>query len=1043
MAQQTFNLLPEWFRPHAVDPDWLLPSTDYISVDSVLTDGEPNQIVQVWVEENQLRIRTTERERWAPSVFNHGLVTFTVGSESVQLHSPSLDGAFTHILIFPAFGPEWASLYQTALDSEAGMLGATLLLDDRTQVELNPVLWRDNQVQWRGKDVTWRSTVTSVERGLRVRASGVLTGARLEGCWMRYGININSKFTFRLRGKLESVGVPRFGDEIELSDIFLNRILFRGTVRTAEIKTQDKDDFVDVVVRCIGLEDELRNRRILGHEGVAAVEQATVTDQFNYLVGLLPGYTAESDFEDDDEKATEDIRYQTVHEVILNLAARNDSIFTVTPDRIIRVLKRDTLPPGLHERVSMGEVRRLHLRADPRATRSRQLVRYGTRVSRRTIVGDGTTKSFAIVPSQVPEEYRTSTGKALNSLQGDTGLRFRASVFYDADNRFDPDAVGDVGFIPQGSLFVGGQEFSSHGIDFDRGIGFSGSEERIGDLLIRLGDVRLNEAEGYRFRLDPHIPGTSTSSRGDVDILSEESQSFDTTNRREDLDFSVDIGPGIGPILTAVTYNDTVLFLTTQRNQLTVVGFQVVGNQLIRDTRHDMNVTAFNPRTMIVLGRILHLLKRDIDVQGPDNAPGVAGISSEAYRITAEGFERLETSDREITPPQRAVWDGQRNLNWTPGGGLSATSDGNEVWFSNQESAAGGNSGLFQLQGGGIPFAFFYNIGTENRGIWLHPTNETHDAIYSVGSWDTNHSQLRRVRFQKRLSPIRTEILDTASISTNNYDRQVVGFAGYIWTVRQRSEDLVDQASSVWSFTAFQVDRHYLRLGNQVHIALSGRYRTAANRGERYTLYIIDPTIIGSSEDDLNFIPIPADVSEVTALEVNGVPDEPIGEDGNWRFDKATQKLIQSDTATTLTSSDRLLIKYIATFTAEASNPTPPLARDNIYTIPGSESLLRPRAIAVANAFLARYNELLFRMEVTLTPKIGRYFEIGTYLQFPTSLLRQYGVTEPREADQWLIENVEMEPSGEIPVYTVTVARGPYREQSADWWRRIQPTENI
>ena len=278
-------------------------------------------------------------------------------------------------------------------------------------------------------------TSTGVAAALDVLVRGVRQdGVQQPSIRVRHAIAKTSTASFTLRGRLDAIPIPAYGDSVEIRDVS-GETVFSGFVRTPDPAVSDFGAFLDsATVRCQGHNDALRYRRIHGTEGVEIVEAANGAAQFSADRGASrrvygrdrPGRQRRGDpdrhsLPDGGGGVARAGRRERRH------PARNDgspgpAVPAGQPDRV----RARPVGPG-------GPVSVFSLLRDPRKVRSRQILRYGEAVAQRTINGDGSTRAFLVAGTQAAVDYMAAgvAARALNAQAGDQGLRMRA----DADSR--------------------------------------------------------------------------------------------------------------------------------------------------------------------------------------------------------------------------------------------------------------------------------------------------------------------------------------------------------------------------------------------------------------------------------------------------------------------------------------------------------------------------------------------------------------------------------------------------------------------------------
>ena len=301
-------------------------------------------------------------------------------------------------------------------------------------------------------------TSTGVAAALDVLVRGVRQdGVQQPSIRVRHAIAKTSTASFALRGRLDAIPIPAYGDSVEIRDVS-GETVFSGFVRTPDPDVSDFGAFLSrATVRCQGHNDALRYRRIHGTEGVEIVEAADGAAQFSGIVALLAGYTGSTDLDANSVAIRTDVRYKTAAAVLRALAVANDAILHVTTGRQVRLFQRANLTASALGRLGSADLFRYSLLRDPRKVRSRQILRYGEAVAQRTITGDGSTREFLVAGTQAAVDYMAAgvAARALNAQAGDQGLRMRADADAEARTGGGIDFFGGNAGDPGSGLYVG------------------------------------------------------------------------------------------------------------------------------------------------------------------------------------------------------------------------------------------------------------------------------------------------------------------------------------------------------------------------------------------------------------------------------------------------------------------------------------------------------------------------------------------------------------------------------------------------------------
>ena len=318
------------------------------------------------------------------------------------------------------------------------------------------VRWRRRTLRWRGKSVRWRfREPTGPDVILNGEPAGNVQQPSLR---VSHGLAKTSTASFTMLGGTAEVQVPRHGDSVVIRDHGTGVTLFTGSVRNAKVNLADRETWFDSVsVKCVGNDMETRGRVIQTHEGIAIVEAPNGESQFNMLVALMAGHTGATDLGSGAVALRTDLRHKTVAKVLRELAVENDAILSITPEGQIRLFRRSNLPLSSLGRLDNATIQSIGLVGDPRETRSRQIVRYGSVSASRTITGDGSTREFLVAGTQTPIDYMADgvAAHALNADAGDQGLRFRADSQARARSGGGIDFFGGAAARPGSGLYVG------------------------------------------------------------------------------------------------------------------------------------------------------------------------------------------------------------------------------------------------------------------------------------------------------------------------------------------------------------------------------------------------------------------------------------------------------------------------------------------------------------------------------------------------------------------------------------------------------------
>ena len=312
-----------------------------------------------------------------------------------------------------------------------------------------------------------RITTSGVSAALDVLVRGLhQDGVQQPSIRVRHSIAKTSTASFVLRGRLDAIPIPAYGDSVSIIDSS-GETVFSGFVRAPDPEVSDFGGFLDrATVRCQGYNENLRYRVITGAEGVEIVEADHGADQFAQIVALLPGYTEDTDLDSNSVAIRTDVRYQTAGAVLRALAVANDAILHVTTALEIRLFQRGNLPESALGRLDAADLFQIGITRDPRKVRSRQILRYGGAVAQRTINGDGSTRAFLVAGVQTPVDYMAAgvAARPLNAVAGDQGLRMRADAGARARTGGGIDFFGGAAGAPASGLYVGAALAGASGI---------------------------------------------------------------------------------------------------------------------------------------------------------------------------------------------------------------------------------------------------------------------------------------------------------------------------------------------------------------------------------------------------------------------------------------------------------------------------------------------------------------------------------------------------------------------------------------------------
>ena len=819
---------------------------------------------------------------------------------------------------------------------------------------------------------------------------------------VRHSLTKTSTASFSLRGPVDAIPVPAYGDTVGIMD-GSGATVFSGFVRSANADLSDSGEFFeDVRVRCQGDNDRLRYAILTGVQGVEIVEADNGEAQFDAILALLSGYTGATDLDSGSVAVRTDIRYQPAAAVLRALAVANDAILHVTAGQAIRLFRRANLSASALGRLGGADVFQIGLFRDPRKTRSRQLLRYGESAVQRTIPGDGSTRAFAVAGVQVAVDYMAAgvAAKALNADTGDQGLRMRADADAAARTGGGIDFFGGNAGDPASGLYVGATLAAAADVSLRM--------LTDGKLQLRAG-VEMAAAAGYAIALRHDGSGTPVwTSDGITPTIETEGGS---PTRDADADFILNGVPGALTRGQFAVHGDLVLMYRSDDDGQSVFGFRRSGTALVRDSRFDASLPAQGEGYggMFVVGSTLHMgitsqFSGDLDTIAYTLGSGtiVRSLADDIGETSPFGTQRLV--DAFVNEDQTTLWVTANRQTWrafTIGAGDSLTRESDDDFTI---------SGLGELR--------YLTRGLWHKGGWIYYCLQ---PTFGVGA-----VLLRRVR-------ISDQMVDSNEVSMGSdffSVRGILGFGGRVYTLGPGVADSSLPGGGSSSARAVRVESEYLEWDAPTADYNTLNTRRAADSGFRVA--VMDPDIFGVSVPDADFTPIPVDVRSVRRVTLNGTRED-LGEGQAWRFDRARQKIIQDPGATALTSTDSLVVEYAARAIAQACNPMAAVMRDDFAELRDSEGLTSTEALAAAEAFIERYGPLADRVSASLRDK-GRA-DIAETLQFNSAFLRALGLADAADADEWLIYEVALRWSGDVLLQRLECQRGEFRERAVDWWR--------
>lgn len=819
-------------------------------------------------------------------------------------------------------------------------------------------------------------------QGLQVLAAGVELAGVMEGSpVILHQRNGNSTASFRMKGSAIALAPPAFGTAIEIKDRSANRVLFSGTVRTPAASVELSDKFADLQVRCVGVEDALRDTVIQGPDGIAIVEKATAAEQFSALVALVPGYTGTTDI-GAGTRVTTDVRYSNVDTVLRGLGARNDAVLSVTPGKEVRLRKRSALPASTAPRIMSGHVEGMEIEADSRQVRSRQFVRYGDIRARRSIQGDGAERAFLVAGTQTPVDLMADgvMARALNAPAGDQGLRFRDDAAAAVRPTGGIDFFGGAAADPASGVYIGATLAAA-----------ASTSLRMltdGKMQLRTG-LSMSEAERYAIALrHSAAPNPVWTSDGITPTLETEGGNM---MRDSAADFSL----RMGQVRNWTRHGDTYFALLTDG---TIEGWRRSGNALVRDSRFDANVSAFNAReNILVVGDRLFLSYQS------------NGRRLAVWSIGAGTLTRTVGSDQANVGPFSK---------FTYVDGVNVFTSSN---VQNWQGYTVSNTGVF-VRDNTLDYVLMApplgSISSQRTGYLYH------DGWHYRAYWRNAPYRPVLVRWKSGT----TETLEDSSLEFRGSASFLVLADRIFMRANPNFGSVMELAAR-----AVSISEQFLQWQAPVgeYNTLDGR--RAANSGFRVA--IMDPDVVGVSVPAARYVPPSLDVQSVSGVTLNGTSVD-LGEEYEWVFDVARQKLVQDASATPLTATDALVVDYVARVIAQSCNPMASIMRDFFEDLHGSDGVSHAEATAVAAEQVTRFGILPWRVGYRLKPtKVKVHIEEGETMQFESAMLRRYGVSDAMDADKWVVFRVQITQHGKLIRYAPGVQRGRFRDEWTDWWR--------
>ena len=1021
MASQTFELPGSAYQATTSFRSWTLPTPRMLEIDAALRrDENPRYIENLTVRADSdavvLNLADAQRGsfsqagnlRLSDAFERNGSVTIESGGESFRYELAGQDVSEPYRINFtgdvatrfrawrgtlPAAGPRAAML--TLDDGQAGPGPSPEPSPGPAPAHGTGFLerFRNQLIRYRGQLIRFGHGLGRA--GFEIRIDGAIrTDVDRPSVSLTRSFGSNSGARFLLRGAADALVLPEFGEEVEVLDAATARVLFKGTVWTPPTRDVDGDRYLEKRVRAVGIEKRLQGILIQNAQGIDIVEQATAEAQFNALVALAAGFTGETDV-GAGVLLLEDVRHDYVWPVLAALAQRNEALLRVTPQGVIQMLK--TLPRSRVRRLDSSSVRTVRATVEPRRVRSRQFLRYGETVARRTINGDGATRAFLVAGTQTPVDYMAdaTAARALNAEAGDQGLRFRADAVAAARAGGGIDFFGGDAAAAASDLFVGATRVGA------ASVGLRMLTD--GKLQLRAG-VPMAAAARAAIALRHAGAGNPVWTSDGIAPTIERDGAAPT--RDSGSDFTIpDASGGLGSF---AIHGETVFrYRRLGSHNQGVYGYRRSESSLVRDSRFDGTaVTDDNTQIyfLFVLGDKLHMLR-----------VSARRVRSWAFRINAGSLTRLTESDWDFP----AVDAGSavfaiKNLDET------------EVWLSNNSNSSSPFKQAMNWRGYAVQGETLTRSAARDfnasavaglgsiGGFW-----QDGDFVY-YGDRPTNvgNSVLRRMSTRGVHDAGRYQL----GRRTNNNNFLILGFGGrvYIGT----SGDL----------EGFRVETEFLQWDAGAPAFDTLEARRAANSGFRAAL--MDPDVIGVNVPGARFEPTPQDVRSVRQITLNGTVED-LGDDADWRFDRARQKLVQSPSATALTASDALVVDYTAQGIAQACAPTASYMQDEIRTLDKSAGMTVTEARRIATLMVGRYSKIPASVEVRLaSAELGFHLDVGDVVTFDSSLLRRFGVADAEDADEWVLRRIVLRTNGTAWRYTIEAQRGQVLEEWADWWRQ-------
>ena len=200
---------------------------------------------------------------------------------------------------------------------------------------------------------------------------------------------------FTIRGAPANVTIPETRDAVEIRDVGADRVIFGGVVRNARRTVIRGAALIEIRVNCTGHQRRFRETALSLDDGVRIAKLDTAAEQFEAAVDLLSGegFSVAAPLPDLGGRITDDLRLQTVDEVLRNIARVAGAVFVTSPTKEVSVHLTSALPDS-GVTLDAGACEAAQLATDPKNYRSRQYVLSGDIAPLVSFVGDGSTTEF-------------------------------------------------------------------------------------------------------------------------------------------------------------------------------------------------------------------------------------------------------------------------------------------------------------------------------------------------------------------------------------------------------------------------------------------------------------------------------------------------------------------------------------------------------------------------------------------------------------------------------------------------------------------------